>query len=119
MTDKPPLPVKAGSPLKRASAADALWPEGAVGSQVLLWAVYLNLVLAVFNMIPIPPLDGSRIMTWLLPEKLREPYARLEVFGMLLILVIVFSGMLTPQILATIEIMYDVVRSIVTLGGLW
>ena len=47
--------------------------------------VSLNILLAIFNLVPIPPLDGSRVMAWLLPQPLRAPYARLEVFGLFIV----------------------------------
>jgi len=53
---------------------------------VLIQSVRLNLLLAVFNMLPIPPLDGSRVMTWLLPAPVREGYVALERFGILLVM---------------------------------
>lgn len=53
---------------------------------VMFAAMYSNLFLAVFNLLPIPPLDGSRVMAWLLPASLRESYVRLEAFGMLLVI---------------------------------
>jgi Zn-dependent protease len=53
--------------------------------RVLGQAVVFNALLAVFNLVPIPPLDGSRVMAWLLPEGLRPGYVGLERFGMMLI----------------------------------
>ena len=49
-----------------------------------------NLVLAIFNMIPIPPLDGSRIALSLMPGVMAKPYAKLERFGFMILLGIIF-----------------------------
>ena len=48
--------------------------------------VYINLALAAFNLIPIPPLDGSRVVYYLLPRNLAASYIRLEPFGMWIII---------------------------------
>jgi Zn-dependent protease len=61
------------------------------------FAVYFimtNLVLGLFNLLPIPPLDGGRIMVGILPEKLALAWARLERGGILIVLLVVF---LLPQ----------------------
>lgn len=53
--------------------------------EVLRAAITINLVLAVFNMIPLPPLDGGRVAVGLLPHSLALPLARTERFGFLII----------------------------------
>lgn len=56
----------------------------------LINALQLNLVLAVFNLLPIPPLDGGRILTGLLPYPLAIRLAAMERYGLMLIIAIIF-----------------------------
>lgn len=59
-------------------------------ARMLFQSILLNLVLALFNMLPIPPLDGGRVAVGLLPNSLASPLARLERYGLALLLAIIF-----------------------------
>lgn len=80
-------------------AAEVTGAHGTVVSLIqraLMWGVWLNLLLAFFNLIPIPPLDGSHLLYHLLPPRLAGAYQRGARFGFLVLLVLVF---LVPQAL--------------------
>jgi Zn-dependent protease len=70
---------------------------------VLGLTAFLNIVLALFNMIPIPPLDGSRIVMWLLPRGMRPTFARLERFGILIVLGLLLFTPLGDQVRVTMS----------------
>lgn len=56
--------------------------------------VYINIMLMAFNILPIPPLDGSRVISAILPYKAEQAYNSLEQYGFIIILVLAFSGIL-------------------------
>lgn len=57
-------------------------------AQVLGASMFANVMLMVFNLLPIPPLDGSRVMTWLLPASMRAGYMAIESIGIILVLLL-------------------------------
>jgi Zn-dependent protease len=69
--------------------------------------LYINVGLGVFNLIPIPPLDGSKILGVMLPPSMMRTYFFLEQYGMIIILVLVFTNIL-PAIMS--PIVYNVAR---------
>ena len=74
-------PAASGSPL-------AMLVEPVV--LMLAFSVYINLLLAIFNMIPVPPLDGGRVLVGLLPYKQATALSRVEPYGMMIIIALVF-----------------------------
>lgn len=77
-------------------------PDTMAGSFILV-----NLVLALFNMIPVPPLDGSRVVGGLLPPRLLRGYMRLEAFGPIAVALLFISGygwnLIRPFMIATLS----------------
>ncbi len=60
-----------------------------VSFQAAYYGVFINLILAIFNLIPIPPLDGSHVVYHLLPERLGVRYRELGRYGLMVIMVLV------------------------------
>lgn len=65
-------------------------------------AIFFNLLLAVFNMIPIPPLDGSRLVMGLLPGRYAAYYSRLEPYGILIVVALIPLGLFHHVVLPAV-----------------
>jgi Zn-dependent protease len=75
---------------------------------MLGYSVVINSVLAVFNMIPIPPLDGSKLLAILLPVNLRIQYVRMERYGLIIIIFLLLTNSLNKVISFFIEPMFNI-----------
>ncbi len=60
--------------------------------RVLSYSFMINLVLGWFNLLPLPPLDGSRVLAYFLPPPLAARYARMERYGLFLLFAFIFVG---------------------------
>jgi Zn-dependent protease len=80
--------------------------SGTVWGDLASMVVWINVVLAVFNLIPIPPLDGSRILESLLPLGQAAAYARIQPYGTILILVLLYTGVVGRVMFPAIQWLY-------------
>ena len=108
------LALAFGLPLRMLIARHA-WPEESLAYQFFFTFVQVNLALMFFNLIPVPPLDGSKILFGLLPYNQASQYERfMGQYGLIVLLILFFTGA------ATFIIMPAVASSLgLILGGSW
>lgn len=75
---------------------------------ILLFSVLINLLLAVFNLIPIPPLDGSQILSGLLPDHLVKRYEMITPYGFIILFFLLLTGLLWTIILPIVRLLYNI-----------
>jgi Zn-dependent protease len=89
--------------------------SGVAGEFVVRMAyagILVNIALAVLNLMPLPPLDGGRIVTSLLPLRLAIPYSRLEPYGIFILLGLLATGLLGSILAPLIQLGIGVVATI-------
>lgn len=79
--------------------------------QVLESVARINIILGAFNLIPIPPLDGSKVLMGFLPYKAQQSFTRLEPYGFFILVALLFTGWLDP----VINILQDVIIGLISL----
>ncbi|MBU0502669.1 MAG: site-2 protease family protein [bacterium] len=74
---------------------------------ILSYTIWINLALGVFNLIPIPPLDGSKILEGVLPYQYLESFYRMQRYGFLILIMIIMFG--SPVLFGIIEFLYRLI----------
>jgi len=82
---------------------------GSVFFIMLPIVIKINIILGAFNLIPIPPLDGSKILMSFLPYKAQETLAKLEPYGFFILIFLLFTGMLNPVITLMESLIYGLI----------
>lgn len=90
-----------------ASLLSILWRF--LHSPLILHLIFINVVLGTFNLVPIPPLDGSRILGGFLPENLSLRYSQIEPYGFLLIMVLIGLGLFELVIWPMVKIILTLI----------
>jgi Zn-dependent protease len=80
-----------------------------MAGQFLFYFILTNLVLGLFNLIPIPPLDGGRIAVGILPLELARRWARLERVGIVMVIVL----LLLPHVVPGVDPLGDALNTVV------
>ncbi len=79
--------------------------------------VAINLILMVLNLIPVPPLDGGRVLTGMLPNRQAARFAALEPYGLMIVLALLMTGVLGRLLLPAIGLLNEILLTLVGLGG--
>ena len=77
----------------------AVGPEALTSSHPLVQVVLINVLLAVFNLVPVPPLDGGNVLAGLLPPSAAEVFVKLRPYGFLVLYALVLTGALSAIII--------------------
>ena len=95
------LVIKLGLAIPESNFAEPMTLMGKAG-------IFINAILLVLNLLPLPPLDGGRIAVSLLPRRIAHRYSQIEPYGFIILLILLFTGVLVkvigPFIMITISI---------------
>ncbi|MDR1359868.1 MAG: site-2 protease family protein [Deltaproteobacteria bacterium] len=88
-----------------------------VAGVALALGVIINCALACFNLIPVPPLDGSHILSGLLPRELARWYEQLGRYGLILVVLLLLTGVLSSVLVPCISLTLDLVSALTGLDS--
>ncbi|ETD70774.1 peptidase M50 [Pelistega indica] len=96
-----------------------VWVSAEISSDVLihmaLFGIKINIILMLFNLIPILPLDGGRILEGLLPTRLSMSYAKIEPYGMMIVVALLVFGGINRFLVAGVNLMAQLLLGLVGL----
>ena len=95
------------------------WIQGSEWSSIMLLIfqaiVYMNLGLGIFNLLPIPPLDGFAVLTGLLPDRFAPQLHLLEQYGMIILMLLLFTDILSTVLFPAVNGIASAYNTIITL----
>lgn len=90
--------------------------DGEFFPRMAIAGIFVNLTLAVLNLVPVPPLDGGRILVSLLPPRMAAAFSRLEPYGLFILLALLATGVLGFVVAPLIDIGVGVIAALFSLS---
>ena len=90
-------------------------PQSVTLMKMLFYTIFINVFLAVFNLMPVPPLDGSKILVRFLPDNLAVKYMRLERFGLLIVVFLIITGVFSKIVTPLAAFIFNLILTFI--GG--